>query len=73
MKRPKTIEDICIQKINRGINSLSSGHRSPVQIESDLEYSFQKLKETNKPMFEELQMKYLLERIKKEKEIKECV
>jgi hypothetical protein len=73
MKRPRTIEDICIHKIQQGIRSLSTGKRSAEECEADLEFSFMKLKELNNNMFEELQMKYLLERIKKEKEIKECV
>ena len=73
MRKPKTIEDICIQKIKRGINSLRTGKRSAEQCESDLKFSFDKLETLNKNMFEELQMEYLLERIKKQKEIKECV
>jgi len=73
MKRPRTIQDICIQKIKQGIISLSTGKRNPDECESDLKFSFDKLKELNPNMFEELQMLYLLERIKKDKEIKDCV
>ena len=70
MKRPRTIEAICIHKIQRGIISLRTGKRSPEDCESDLEFSFHKLKDLNLNMFEELQMKYLLERITKQKENK---
>jgi hypothetical protein len=73
MKKARTIQDICIQKIKQGIISLSTGKRSPDECEADLKFSFDKLKELNPNMFEELQMKYLIERIKKDKGIKECV
>jgi hypothetical protein len=40
MKRPRTIEDICIHKIQQGIRSLSTGKRSAEECEADLEFSF---------------------------------
>lgn len=73
MKKPRTIQDICIQKIKQGIISLRTGKRNPNECEADIQFSFKKLKELNPNMFESLQMEYLIERIKQDKEIKECV
>lgn len=71
MKRPKTTEDICIQKIETGIRSIKNGNRDSTEIHKDLEYFFNKLEGLNKGMYEELYLKYCLSRLEKEKEIKD--
>ena len=65
-KKGRTYEAICIDKIELGINSIKNGHRDGNEVGSDLEYFFDKLEELNKPMFEDMYMKYCIARLEKE-------
>jgi hypothetical protein len=73
MKKAKTTEDICIQKIECGIRSIKNGNRTGEQVDKDLDYFFNKLETLNRLMYEELYLKYCLSRLEKEKDIKGCV
>lgn len=72
-RRPKTTEEICINKIVVGIQSISSGHRDAEAVGSDLEFFFNRLSELNELMYEELYLEYCIERLKVEKNIKGTV
>ena len=58
MKRPKTIEDICIQKIQKGIKSIQNGHRTCEEVHSDIQFCLDKLKGLNEGMYTDLLTKY---------------
>ena len=60
-------EDICIDKIKKGIESIKNGTRKAEDVGADLEFLFTRLEETNKPMYEDLFNEYCLERLKKSK------
>ena len=72
-RKPKTTEDICINKIAMGIQSIKNGNRDVDSIGSDLEFFFNKLSEVNKLMYEDLYLEYCIARLKAEKSIKETV
>ena len=72
-RRPKTTEELCINKIAVGIQSMRTGHRDVVNVGKDLEYFFDRLSELNKLMYEELYLEYCIVRLKAEKSIKETV
>jgi hypothetical protein len=69
-KKPKTTEDICINKIAMGIQSIKNGNRDVDSIGSDLEFFFNKLSEVNKLMYEDLYLEYCIARLKAEECIK---
>ena len=58
MIRNRTTESICITKIERGINSIKNGHRDGEAVGQDLECFFNKLKEINEPMYNDLFVQY---------------
>lgn len=62
----RKLETICIDRIELGINSIKSGRRSGDEVGKDLEYFFNKLEKSNKPMYEDLYVKYCLARLEKE-------
>jgi hypothetical protein len=68
-KRNKSYESICIDRIEKGIKSIEKGHRDGDSIGKDLEFFFNKLEDINKPMYEEMYMKYCTIRMKVEKDI----
>ena len=63
--RRRSTEDICIDRIKRGIESIKNGTRSPEDMEKNLDFLFTRLEETNKPMYEDLFNKYCIVRLKK--------
>jgi len=67
MKRNKSIESICISRIELGITSINNGHRDGEAVGTDLEFFFTKLSETNKEMYEELFARYCIARLDREK------
>lgn len=72
MKKGKSIEDICIRKIEGGIRSIKLGTRKPKDVDKDLEFCFNKLKELNEGMYTDLLSKFNIE-VLKVKDIKKCV
>ena len=70
-RKPKTTEDICINKIVVGIQSISTGHRGAEDVGVDLEFFFNRLSEINKLMYEELYLEYCITRLEAEKSLKE--
>jgi hypothetical protein len=73
-KKPRSTESICIDKIQKGINSIQNGNREGASVDKDLDFFFKKLKDINEGMYEELYMKYSLVRLEAEKkELKESV
>ncbi len=64
MRRNKSTESICIQKIERGINSINNGHRDGEAVGQDLEFFFDKLKEINEAMYNDLFVNYCNARTK---------
>jgi hypothetical protein len=67
MKRNRTTESICIHKIELGINSINNGKRTSEDVGSDLEFFFDKLKEINEPMYNDLFVQYCNARMTIEK------
>lgn len=61
------MESISISKIEMGINSIRKGIRSGEEVGGNLEYFFDKLKDLNKGMYDELFMKYCIARLESEK------
>ena len=72
-RKPKTTEDICINKIAVGIQSIKNGNRDVASIGSDLECFFNRLSKLNRLMYEDLYLEYCIVRLKAEKSIKETV
>ena len=74
MRKPKTIEEICIRKIESGIRSIRNGNRSCEDVYNDIEFVLERLKHLNKGMYLELFGKLNIEILKAHnKEIKDCV
>ena len=70
-KKNKSIESVAVSKIEMGIKSIEKGTRSGNEVGSNLEFFFDKLKDINKPLYEDLFAKYCIVRLKAEsKEIK---
>ena len=71
-KRNTSIESIAVSKIEMGINSIQKGTRACDEVGSSLEFFFNRLKDVNASLYEDLFMKYCLVRLEAEKkEIKE--
>lgn len=70
-KKQRSVEAIAIAKIEMGINSIEKGIRSGDEVGTSLEYFFDKLKDLNRAMYDDLFMKYCIARLKTEKEIKD--
>jgi len=66
MKRNRTTESICIHKIERGIISIQNGHRDGISVGQDLDFFFDKLKDVNEAMYNDLFVKYCNARMNKE-------
>lgn len=66
-KRSNSRESICIDKIEKGIESLKTGKRSGEKVGKDLEFFFNRLKESNVSMHDELYVKYCTARMELEK------
>jgi hypothetical protein len=73
MRRSKSTESICIHKIERGIISIKNGHRDGEAVGSDLDFFFDKLKEINEPMYNDLFGKYCMVRLERENTLKVSV
>lgn len=71
-KKGHGYETICIDRIEKGINSIKTGRRSGEAVGQDLEFFFNKLEDINKEMYEDLHMQYCLARLESQesKEIK---
>lgn len=67
LKRNKSMESIAISKIEIGIQSIRKGLRSGDEVGTSLEYFFDKLKDLNKGMYDELFMQYCMVRLEAEK------
>jgi hypothetical protein len=65
-RKGRSYESICINKIELGIASIENGNRSGDEVGADLDYFFNKLEELNKPMYEDLYVKYCNVRLKAE-------
>ena len=73
-KKPRSTESICIDKIQKGINSIQDGHRDGRTVDKDLDFFFNKLKGINEGMYDDLYLKYSIVRLEAEKkELKESV
>jgi hypothetical protein len=72
-RRSHSYETICIERIEKGINSIKSGRRTGEEVGQDLEFFFNKLEDINKEMYEDLHMQYCIARLESQqsKEIKE--
>lgn len=66
-KKQMSIELTSIKKIEMGINSIKKGIRSGDEVGTSLEYFFDKLKDLNKAMYDDLFMQYCIARLKTEK------
>ena len=56
--RNKSTESICIHKIELGINSIKNGHRDGNSVGQDLDFFFDKLKDINEEMYNDLFANY---------------
>ena len=71
-KRNTSTEAIAVAKIELGIQSIKKGTRTCDEVGSNLEFFFNKLKDVNASLYEDLFMKYCIVRLEAEKkEIKE--
>jgi hypothetical protein len=71
-KRNTSTEAIAVAKIELGIQSIKKGTRTCDEVGSNLEFFFDRLKDINSRMYEDLFMKYCIVRLEAEKkEIKE--
>lgn len=61
------MESISITKIEIGIQSIRKGIRTGDEVGTSLEYFFDKLKDLNKGMYDELFMQYCMVRLETEK------
>ena len=66
MRRNRTTESICIHKIELGIKSINNGNRDGEAVAHDLNFFFDKLKEINEPMYNDLFVNYCNARMNKE-------
>lgn len=72
LKKRNSIESVAVSKIELGIKSIQNGTRRGDEVGSNLEFFFDKLKEVNKALYEDLFTKYCIVRIDSDKkEIKE--
>lgn len=58
MRRNRTTETICIHKIELGINSIKNGNREGSSVGEDLDFFFDKLKDINEGMYNDLFANY---------------
>lgn len=72
-KKKNSIESIAVTKIENGIQSIEKGIRSGSEVGSSLEFFFNKLKEINNSLYEELFTKYCIARLKSVADKKTCI
>jgi len=66
-KKQRSMESISISKIELGIQSIKNGIRTGHEVGTSLDYFFDKLKDLNKPMYDDLFMQYCVARLQCEK------
>lgn len=69
-KKGRSIESVCINKIEQGIRSIQNGNRDGESVGQDLEFFFNKLEAVNQGMYNDLYSKYCVARlVSEQKEI----
>ena len=62
----RSIEEICVMRIENGIRGIKMGPRKIQEVYTDIEYSLKKLRSTNESLADDLENQLMVVRMKAE-------